>query len=374
MDVARFSGVLFCLVHFSHFSHFLYHCNKTNIDSMDSDSDTSIKDPPRSSNKDFFLDSDSDDDALLKAESTFKRKSSTRKHALKVQSILGDALKTSHEQLEVSAKINEIKKRSSSSQLLVDSDLANSAKRLRQEKKDAQLQAKRQKPKSLQAKEREEAMAETRDTQLTAEAGSRSILSLQNNLITSSVQSTEFLVFTLSETNKNNNAAIVKAFQLHFKENSLVDFLSTRRLLAFDQKDLESLPSSILSWLFHVAISVDPEYAQGAFATLSSLWKNRQGFSDNGWFLACKDLPNQVQEWFGVNIMNPGAKPLALNTATIATDDSSSCALSVTRFLQLWEVALSQNMVYMDSSENISKCILSLMVISVDPIFSSSQT
>lgn len=355
---------------------------------MDSDSDSSLPNRkrgkvelPKFNDED---DSDSDDSLLANDNTTFR--SSKRKKATKEDNILDDALKRSKSRLESEAILNKLKQ-----EMKKHDDLIESAKTMKESKDTTKALEKEEKPKTAEAKEHHAALEEIADTQLTVTVGTRTIFSFQKDALPSSTtQALAYLQSILSQ--KGRSATLVQSIlDRHLKQGTLHSFLCTKRLLsrAFPRRETETIPSSVLRWLFEIASTsseqVDEKqplletFSRGSYLTLSSLWMERLAFSSDGWFLTTCDMNRQLNEWFGVRKRTELSSRLGQekeeHTITKQAEMSApSCCLAVSRFLHLWEIAFSQGMVYVGALKDIAESFVSLVVASLDPLFESSRT
>lgn len=352
---------------------------------MDSDSDSSLAIRKRPGSTTILDDDSSDDDSLLGSATTF-RSSKRKKKINKVDSILGDALKKASQNLEDKNLMQRMKRED-----LDIENLVNSAKRMKNEaenKKSTSIN----KPKTEQAIQRETALVEVADTQLTLSAGSRkTIYSCKLGALPSSTQMALAYLRNIINEKSKVSQVVQRVLLKNLEQGSLPSFLSTGRLLTsqFHKKHTKILPFGIVRWMFEVACSTgNPKelatkgkkerpyetLARGAYFTLSLLWKDHHGFCDNGMLLATQDIPEQLEQWFGVKRSMPLSSkedPTESQTSTVGKNPST---LALTRYLHLWEIAFSQGMVHTNDLESISRCILTLVLVALDPIFETSNT
>jgi hypothetical protein len=358
---------------------------------MDSDSDNSLPKRKRNDSGKGILadlddsDSDSDDSLLANDNTTFR--SSKRKKTTMVDKLLEDALKRSNRRMESEGILNRMKQEANQ-----DDDVIKSAKKMKETKDTNKALEKRETPKTAEAKEHHAALEDIADTQLTVTEGSRPMISFQQDALPASAsQAVEYLQFILSQ--KTTTATLVlKALQKNVQKGTLHSFLLTKRLLApaFHKQHTAILPASLLRWFFEVACTSSAlaeenqspleSLARGAYLTLSHLWMDRQAFSAEGWFLATRDMPKQLNQWFGVGKEAQSTTPQQQQQqqeedgTTRQMRTPASCSLALTRYLHLWEIAFSQGMVYVSDLKDISQSFVSLAVTSLDPIFASSHT
>jgi hypothetical protein len=359
---------------------------------IDSDSDNSLPKRQRNDSGKAILadfddgDSDSDDSLLANDNTTFR--SSKRKKTTMVDKILEDALKRSNRRLESEGILNRMKQGANQ-----DDDVITSARKMKETKDTSKALEKKETPKTAEAKEYHAALEDIADTQLTITEGSRPMISFQQDALPSSTsQAVEYLQFILGQ--KTTTATLVlKALKKNVQNGTLHSFLLTKRLLApaFHKQHTAILPGSLLRWFFEVACTSSASaeenqsplegLARGAYLTLSHLWMDRQAFSTEGWFLATRDMPKQLNQWFGVgkdveSTTTPQQQQQQQEDdgTTRQTKTPASCSLALTRYLHLWEIAFSQGMVYVSDLKHISQSFVSLAVTSLDPMFASSHT
>lgn len=351
---------------------------------MDSDSDISqerTKRPSTISNFDDDDDDDSDDDLLLAKKATFR--TSKRKKTNEVDGILGDALKKQEKRRQDQGILQRMRRED-----LDVENLVNSAQQMKNELAEKTVSSAK-KPKNAQAKKREMALVEVADTQLTISAGSREVLqSCKPGVLPSSTKAaSEYLQGIICEES-GPSSVVKRALRENLKQGSLQSFLLTGRLLSaeFHTKHTKILPFDVIRWLFEVACSTESvtakgrkdqpfeTLARGAYSTLSRLWMDHHGFCDSGLLLATRDMPTQLREWFGVV-----HRPMSMSSKGRKEDknpksERNPSSLALTRYLHLWDIAFSRQMVHVHDLESISECIVSLLHVSLDGMFESSNT
>jgi hypothetical protein len=230
---------------------------------------------------------------------------------------------------------------------------------------------------------RQRALVEAADTQQTASQGFRATISskFSKDLPSTSIQALEYLQYELlEEASSGHSPGIREELVAKLREGNRHAFLLMDQLFCKDDSQVKAIvPKPLVHWLLLVACTSSSDesmqnLSHGAYLTLLRMMIN--GNKKPCLLFSFKELPLQLQSWFGVGSCGKWAPQEQHSDDTQESSIGGNNKETLARFLHLWDTAFSQDMVHfdVDISKPATASIVALLLAGLDEMFGSKKT